>query len=497
MYSLGVTNNRVDTIFLPLDRERIAVPVDRQGSGGALAEWAGELVVLTHEGGFFEIKDSVARRIDLEPPQNYYEEYLEYVGTIDGLNPAGHFFRYNDILVTEGLLVVSYSLWDPVEHCVSNAIATRQVGAELGEVQGDWTNIFVAAPCLPTAESGVALQAHMAGGRIAALGNGKIALASGDYAFDDNYNSPAIAQLDEYQYGKVLEIELATGAIRQLSRGHSNMQGIATDRDGDIWIVEHGRRGGDELNRIIEGADYGWPVTSLGTRYNRLPLPNITAYGRHDAAFEAPIYALLPSVAVSSMARIEGFDPTWDGDFLAGSLGGQALFRIRIQDGRVLFAERIPMSVRIRYVQQLSDGRLALWTDDHFVEFLTVGAADHSYSFAMTRIAGLDLNEHTAEAIRHALDTCSECHNLGTVNSAAAPAIGSVFGRAVASNGWPDYSSALAERGGVWDSEALRQFIDDPDAFAPGTMMPNPGIDDADVLEGLVALLRAMKEEPE
>ncbi len=492
-----VIGDRVDTIFLPLSRERIAVPVERQGSGGALTEWAGNLVLMTHEGRFFSIADSVAQELDLEPPANHYDAYLEYISTIDGLNPAGYYFRYNDVLITDGLLVVSYSRWDPVEHCVSNAIATSPTLTTPGEIEGGWTNVFVTEPCLPIAKSGVALQAHMAGGRMVALGQKRIAMASGDYAFDGNYNSPAISQRDDYQYGKVLEIDLATGEARQLSRGHSNMQGISTDRNGDIWIVEHGRRGGDELNRIVEGADYGWPVTSLGTRYNRLPLPNTTTYGQHDQNFESPVYAWLPSAAVSSLTLIEGFDPSWDGDFLAGSLSGQSLFRIRIRDNRVLFAEKIPMDVRIRYVQQMTDGRLALWTDQRFVEILSVGTADHSYEFTMARIDTLDLDPPTAEAIKLAIDTCSECHSFGITNAAAAPALGTVFGRPVASNGWNGYSASLAGNGGTWNAESLRRFIDDPEAFAPGTTMPDPALDDEKVLTGLVTLLQAIKEEPE
>ena len=80
------------------------------------------------------------------------------------------------------------------------------------------------------------------------------------------------------------------------------MQGITSDRAGNIWIVEHGQRGGDELNLIIAGKDYGWPATSLGTRFNRLPLPNTTEYGRHNAAFEPPVYAWLAEL----WRRMEG-----------------------------------------------------------------------------------------------------------------------------------------------------------------------------------------------
>ena len=109
----------------------------------------------------------------------------------------------------------------------------------------------------------------------------------------------------------------------------------------------------------------------------------------------------------------------------------------------------------------------------------------------------LDLDPPTAEAIKLAIDTCSECHSFGITNAAAAPALGTVFGRPVASNGWNGYSASLAGNGGTWNAESLRRFINDPEAFAPGTTMPDPALDDEKVLTGLVTLLQAIKEEPE
>lgn len=102
-------------------------------------------------------------------------------------------------------------------------------------------------------------------------------LASGDYSWDGVYADDVIAQKDEFDYGKVIEINVETRVAKQISKGHRNTQGIAIDRLGDLWTVEHGHRGGDELNRIVEGADYGWPSVTLGTRYSGLPLPGVTA----------------------------------------------------------------------------------------------------------------------------------------------------------------------------------------------------------------------------
>ncbi len=489
----------IDTIFMPLAREIVPIPSDAVGSGGAMADWGGVPIVLTSVGELFAIEDGTATRLAISAPENRVEAYAAHVAETSDRDPAAYWFRYNDLMYIRDRneLAMSYSRWNETEACVTNAIAVVQAQDRPGPIHDNWRVLYETRPCLPISEFGSPVHGQMAGGRLALSPTGHLLLASGDYGKDGLHAQPVAAQTDGYDYGKVMAIDLDTGAARQISSGHSNPQGIAIDRDGHIWVVEHGRRGGDELNRIEGGKNYGWPLTSLGTRYNKLAIPSVIENGRHSEAFEAPVFAWLPSVAPGALALIEGFDPLWDGDLLVGSLKDQALYRIRLRNDRVLFAERIPIGQRIRYVQVYEDGRIALFTDAKTVEFLTVGAADHVFEYAAIFAEQLDVDAATRAEFLATVNACAQCHTLGQSSGGEIPALGGVFGSAFSESIATKHSASLGANGQVWDLETLTAFLDDPDAFAPGTSMPDPMLDQGELLSNLILFLYALAKIPQ
>ena len=125
-------------------------------------------------------------------------------------------------------------------------------------------------PCLPLKEDGFALPGHMAGGRIDFDEDNKVLyLANGEYAFTDS----TISQDANSDYGSIIKLTLENGTTEKLSHGHRNVQGIAFDHDKNaVWAVEHGMRGGDEINLIKKGQDHGWPKVSLRYAVQRMPL---------------------------------------------------------------------------------------------------------------------------------------------------------------------------------------------------------------------------------
>lgn len=148
------------------------------------------------------------------------------------------------------------------------------------------------------------------------------------------------------------------------SYGHRNAQGLAVDpRDGTIWSTEHGPRGGDELNIVKRGLNYGWPVVTHGTTYGGAqPIGE----GTSKPGMEDPAHAWVPtSPAPSGLAVYDGAAfPAWRGDLLAGMLQTRAIHRLTVRDGRVVNEERlIEGQGRIRDVRVGPDGFVYFLTD--------------------------------------------------------------------------------------------------------------------------------------
>lgn len=489
---------QIETVFLALDTATLDEPVEvsRPGSGGALTSVGDTLVLMSMDGLFWDVTGNSARKLQIAAPPNGWDAMLAFAEAHPDYTFGNYFFRYNDVDYRDGRLYVAYTDWNPDADCYRTSLASVALdNADQRIAPDDWRVFFSTSPCLPPKTEGRAIDGHMAGSRFRVGEDGRIYLASGDYAVDGTYAPIAIAQDPAMQYGKVLAIDSETGASETLSQGHSNMQGITFDGEGRLWAVEHGRRGGDELNLIRKGLDYGWPSVSLGTRYNRLPLPGVEVYGRHTG-YEPPVFAWLPSVATSALTRIEGFDPAWDGDLLAGTLAGQMLIRIRIRDGRVLFAERIPVGQRIRYVHQHGDA-IALWTDSKQVVRLTPGRFDLSQQFAMRKVETLEISKKQKAETRLVLERCAECHGFGMLSGDAAPPLGLVADGAVAAHPGFAYSDALRGVGGTWTRERLVAYLDDPAGFAGQTDMPDPEIDDPVVLGAVADVLDALRHQAE
>lgn len=213
------------------------------------------------------------------------------------------------------------------------------------------------------------------GGIIAFSPDGKyLFLSSGDRM------NPKTAQDPKLALGKVLRFnrdgsvpqdnphsDLAgqdTDNARALTwtTGHRNPYGLAFAPDGKLWLHEMGPKGGDELNLIRQGLNYGWPVVSNGDQYSGEPIP------RHDTRpeFEPPLLYWTPVIAPAGLVFYEGdLFKDWKGSALIGGLGSMALVRVVFnEDGTVDEAERYAMGNRIRDVAVAKDGSVYVIEDD-------------------------------------------------------------------------------------------------------------------------------------
>ncbi|WP_435163797.1 PQQ-dependent sugar dehydrogenase [Falsirhodobacter sp. 1013] len=147
------------------------------------------------------------------------------------------------------------------------------------------------------------------------------------------------------------------------SLGHRNTQAATLGPDGQFWMIEHGPKGGDELNRPEAGKNYGWPEVTYGIEYSGKPVgEGIT----QRADTQQPLYYWDPVIAPSGMAFYEGdMFPALDGAILVGGLAAQAVVILHMDGDRVVHEERIPVEARVRDVKVGPDGAIYAVTEDN------------------------------------------------------------------------------------------------------------------------------------
>ncbi|MFT3757773.1 PQQ-dependent sugar dehydrogenase [Thauera sp.] len=192
----------------------------------------------------------------------------------------------------------------------------------------------------------------------------------------DRFHSRDRAQALGSHLGKIVRIELDGGVpgdnpfVKQAaggakaepeiwSWGHRNVQGAALHPlTGELWAHEHGPQGGDELNRVLAGRNYGWPVITFGREY---VIGTRIGEGAERADVEPPVRQWTPSIAPSGMAFYTGdVFPQWKGNVFVGALKFQLLARLVLEGGKVVHEERLDIGKRVRDVRQGPDGHLWL-----------------------------------------------------------------------------------------------------------------------------------------
>ena len=162
------------------------------------------------------------------------------------------------------------------------------------------------------------------------------------------------------------------------SYGHRNPQGLAINpADGKLWEQEHGPMGGDEINLIMPGHDYGWPLVCYGVNYDGTPVG--TGKATMDG-IEDPLWHWTPSIAPSGMAFYTGdLFPAWKGSLFNGALKSAMLVRLEVRGDRVVREEQLLQGLheRIRDVRQGPDGALYLLTDNSSGRVLRIAPAQH------------------------------------------------------------------------------------------------------------------------
>lgn len=154
------------------------------------------------------------------------------------------------------------------------------------------------------------------------------------------------------------------GALPEIwTLGHRNAQGLAVHPvTGEVWSNEHGPQGGDEVNLLRAGRNYGWPVVGHGVNYTT---GRAIHEGTHREGMEPPVHVWVPSIGVSGMIFYTGNAfPRWKGDMLVGGMSGQRVVRLRLDGQRIVRQEDLLRDIgRVRDLEQGPDGRIYLAID--------------------------------------------------------------------------------------------------------------------------------------
>ncbi len=248
-------------------------------------------------------------------------------------------------------------------HGTRNANATRLARAVFDGTS--LSNLEVLYDAKPTKDTG-----HHFGARLAWGGDGKLYMTIGEgskykeKAQDMTTSFGAVVRLNEDGTIPEDNPKFGDGERPELfSKGHRNSQGLAYDSvRGVLWETEHGPRGGDEINIIEAGNNYGWPLATYGIDYNGA---RVTPFTEYEGTTQ-PVKYWTPSIAPSGLAVYRGdLFEGWDGDLLVGALAGAALHRVVMDGARPSGEERylLDRGERVRDVRVGPDGAIYVATD--------------------------------------------------------------------------------------------------------------------------------------
>lgn len=248
-------------------------------------------------------------------------------------------------------IVLSYPRYDSARECVSVVLASYQVNLAAKSSVKRVSNWFISKPCVPV----IAVQ-HAAG-RIEVIDKLTVYMTVGDLGFEKIDQIKTRGDL-----GSLFKI--SKSKVEKISRGHRNQQGIV-QVGKDLYTSEHGPRGGDELNLIVKGKNYGWPQVTYGEPYSSGDYIKPAITGSHEG-FAKPLKFWVPSVAPTELIQLP-VGPAWGkwaSQLVMGTLREESLIFIEMQDrdtvGQVV---KVGVGERIRDLDLTLEGAIIATTD--------------------------------------------------------------------------------------------------------------------------------------
>jgi len=275
---------------------------------------------------------------------------------------------------------IYFSFFENLGPGYSNTYLAHAVLDQAANAVHDVTVIYRGVPALPEKNFSA-----KQGGRIVFARDGSLFMTVGDRDGNNKHDyDEQLAQKLDNDVGKIIHLTadgspapdnpfLGKPGVRPeiWAYGIRSPQGLVLAPDGTLWETEHGPRGGDELNRIQKGKNYGWPIITHGIDYPGGPIADGLAA---QAGMEQPVYYWDPVIAPSGLAYYNGkLFPKWRGNLLAGGLRGLGVYRLELKHGKVVAEEPLlsELKTRIRDVRVGPDGAVYVLTEQKALLKLT------------------------------------------------------------------------------------------------------------------------------
>ena len=329
----------------------------------------GKLFLFDRNEKFSELKET------LSPTLNFNKkEFRETHGNDEDLNTA---FAVKGLAVfkknKKNYLIASTLAYDVDNNCHTISLYKSKILDNKNNFEtSGWENIYNSTPCLVfkdnaiASEPGAVYNTISSGGKVQQYDDDSVLLTIGDLE-NSGSQSPDIVQDISTHYGKIIQVDIFNKKNKIFSIGHRNPQGLYINKDKNIvFETEHGPWGGDEVNIIKEDKNYGWPLRTFGVNYD--VQAHRWAFDKSDrthSGYEKPIMSWVPSLGISNLIQIktDHFN-YWKDDLIVSSLKNASLYRLHLDNSKVITIETIHIGQRIRDIIELGNGEIVLLTED-------------------------------------------------------------------------------------------------------------------------------------
>ena len=331
-----------------------------------------QIFLFDGENSNFEFKNIKAEKLPIGR-----DEFIKKHEKIHGTARLKNFFGLRDIMISKfksfntTSIFVSSLDYDIDNDCYRISIFRNEfVVADKTKLK-KWKKIFSTKQCL-TEDTNYQKLFYLSGsgGRIVKYDENNILLSTGNFDGDGFYSSYIYSQDSSNDYGKIIKINLKESTSEIFTTGHRNPQGLFLVDKDYILSTEHGPKGGDEMNLIKQGKNYGWPFATFGTDYGSKSTKTDKTKNSHNG-YEKPIFSWGNQFAASQLIVYKSdYLDKWKGNIITSSLAGRRLIRMVFDQERksIVYTENIPIGKRIRDIVEAPNGKIALLTDQMGVD---------------------------------------------------------------------------------------------------------------------------------